>query len=174
VTDVTIRNNEIGPCGVAGDLNTYGVELRSGASRITIQRNVIHDISTGVFAGSARHPIIMDRNFVTNIRGPFYRGQMVQFDGVSSGTSGSKITCNVSDVQGAAYANVEDHINMYNSPGLPNDRTEIAYNRIRGGHSQSGSGMVLADGPNGGGYAWRTTASSTTERHRFLVQAYRS
>lgn len=154
VTDVTIRNNEIGPCGVAGDLNTYGVSIGSGASRISIQRNLIHDVSTGVFAYLAKHPIIVDRNHVTNIRGPFYRGQMVQFDGVSSGSAGSRITCNVSDVQGAAYDNVEDHISMHNSPGLPGDRTEIAYNRIRGGKSKSGSGMMIGDGPAGGGHVW--------------------
>ena len=154
VSDVTIRNSEIGPCGVNGDVNTYGVWLKAGATRVTIQRNVIHDVSTGVFGEGAMHPIVMDRNFVTNIRGPFHRGQMVQFDGVSSGTSGTKITCNVSDVQGAAYNFVEDHISMYNSPGLPNDRTEIAYNRIRGGKSQTGSGMMIGDGPNGGGNVW--------------------
>ena len=154
VSDVTIRNSEIGPCGVNGDLNTYGVWLKAGATRVTIQRNVIHDVSTGVFGEGAMHPIIMDRNYVTNIRGPFYRGQMVQFDGVSGGTSGTRITCNVSDVQGAAYNIVEDHINMHNSPGLAFDRTEIAYNRIRGGKSQTGSGMTIGDGPNGGGNVW--------------------
>jgi hypothetical protein len=154
VSDVTIRNSEIGPCGVNGDLNTYGVWLKAGATRVTIQRNVIHDVSTGVFGEGAMHPIVMDRNFVTNIRGPFYRGQMVQFDGVSGGTSGTKITCNVSDVQGATYNNVEDHINMHNSPGLANERTEIAYNRIRGGKSRSGSAMMIGDGPNGGGNVW--------------------
>jgi hypothetical protein len=154
VTDVTIRNNEIGPCGEPGDLNTYGVSLSAATTRITIQRNVIHDVSTGVYAWTAMHPIIMDRNYVTNIRGPYYRGQMVQFDGVSGGTSGTKITCNVSDVQGATYNNVEDHISIYNSPGLPDDRTEIAYNRIRGGKSQSGSAVMVGDGPNGGGNVW--------------------
>jgi hypothetical protein len=154
VSDVKIRNNEIGPCGVAGDLDTYGVSIGAGATRITVERNDIHDVSTGVFARLAQHPIIVDRNRVTNIRGPFYRGQMVQFDGVSSGTSRSKITCNVSDVQGAAFDNVEDHISMHDSPGLPADRTEIAYNRIRGGHSKSGSGIMIGDGPTGGGHVW--------------------
>ena len=141
VSNVIIRNSEIGPCGQPGDRDTQGVEI-SNASNITIQRNVIHDVSSGVYAVSSRHPIIMDRNYVYNVRGPLSRGQMIQMNNVSGGTAGSKVTCNVSDAaSGTRYGvvhnnvtdGVEDHINMFQSPGLSTDRTEIAYNRLRGG-----------------------------------------
>lgn len=155
VTNVTIRDSEIGPCGQPGDTSAKGIDIQSGASNITVQRNYIHDMATALYAAGARHPIIFDRNRVTNIRGPFPRGQMVQFNGVKSGTSGSKVTCNVSDVQGATYSNVEDHINMYDSGGLSTDRTEIAYNRLRGGSptSNSGTAIMVGDGASGGN-AW--------------------
>jgi hypothetical protein len=66
------------------------------------------------------------------------------------------VICNVSDAQpGVRYGvehgkttdGVEDHINMFQSPGLSAARTEIAFNRLRGGHkfSTSGSGFVLGD-----------------------------
>ena len=160
VSNVIIRNSEIGPCGRPGDPDTQGVEIRN-ASNITIQRNVIHDVSSGVYAVTSRHPIIMDRNYVYNVRGPLPRGQMIQMNNVSGGTDGSKVTCNVSDAaSGTRYGvlhnnvtdGVEDHINMFQSPGLAGDRTEIAYNRLRGGHkiSTSGSGFVMGD--VGGGH----------------------
>jgi hypothetical protein len=41
---------------------------------------------------------------------------------------------------------------MWLSNGLFTNKTEIAYNRIRGGISKSGSAMQIADG--GGGNAW--------------------
>jgi hypothetical protein len=160
VSNVIIRNSEIGPCGQPGDPNTQGVEI-TNASNITIQRNVIHDVSSGVYASTSNHPIVMDRNYVYNVRGPLPRGQMIQMNNVSGGSAGSKVTCNVSDAQpgtryGVLHGNttdgVEDHINMFQSPGLAAARTEVAYNRLRGGHktSTSGSGFVLGD--VGGGY----------------------
>jgi hypothetical protein len=155
VSHVTIRDSEIGPCGSPGDPSTQGVEIER-ASHITIERNVIHDVSSGVYAVSSRHPIIMDRNYVYNVRGPRPRGQMIQMNRVTGGESGSKVTCNVSDAMpgmryGVLHGNttdgVEDHISMYRSPGLEADRTEIAYNRLRGGHkfSKSGSGFNIGD-----------------------------
>lgn len=153
VNDVTIRNAEIGPCGPGEE--GKGVDVRPEATRLTVQRNYFHDMSTALYVDGGRHPIIFDRNYVTNIRGPMPRGQMVQFNGVDAGKSGSKITCNVSDTLRAAHSNVEDHINMFNSPGLAKDPTEIAYNRLRGGHpvSNSGTAIVVGDG-DAGGNAW--------------------
>ena len=46
---------------------------------------------------------------------------------------------------------VEDHINLFKSPGLEQDRTEIAYNRLRGGHKHSKSGSGINVGDLGGG-----------------------
>lgn len=160
VSDVTIRDSEIGPCGSDGDPNTQGIDIHN-ASNIRILRNVIHDVSTAVYAVASAHPIIMDRNYVYNVRGPLPRGQMIQLNGVSGGSAGSKVTCNVSDampgvrygvLHGDTAAGIEDHVNLFSSPGLADDRTEIAHNRLRGGSkvSTSGSGIMLGDG--GGGH----------------------
>ena len=159
VTGVVIRDSEIGPCGQDGDPGALGVEFDAGATNVTVQRNVIHDVSSGSYVTDSQHPIIFDRNYVYNIRGPLARGQMIQFHTVNGGTSRSRITCNVSDgLPGTRYGvshdkhDVEDHINIFNSAGLTSDRTEIAYNRLRGGHStsDSGSGIMTGDGQNGG------------------------
>lgn len=163
VTDVTIEANEIGPCGKADDQNSNGVKVEQGATRVTVRLNNIHHVASGLYADGARHPIVFDKNSVTEIRGPsdrqgteWPRGQMVQFNGVVDGTAPSRVNCNVSDQRSENHA-VEDHINMFNSPGLGDgaNRTEIAYNRLIGGHPQSnsGTGIVVGDGASGGN-AW--------------------
>lgn len=159
VTNVTIRNNEIGPCGTAeGTVRNEGVSILPGASNIRVERNVIHDISSGVTAFGANHPIVVDRNFVYNIRGPMWQGNMVQFSGVRGGSGQSKVTCNVKDGQYrpglvTGTYKIGDHISMYNTLGSAQSPIEIAYNRVLGdptGAEESGSGMQLGDGENGG------------------------
>lgn len=174
-TNVIIRNNEIGPCGTATFAQNHndGVLIQGGATNITIQRNVIHDVSAAVYAGGARHPVIVDRNYIFNIRGPvggfvggFYQGNMVQFNGMREGTASSRITCNVKDdftrnsslprpTAGAVV--IGDHISMFRSLGLDNAPVEIAYNRIRGGllgGDRSGTCIQSGDGGDmpGGNY----------------------
>lgn len=154
-TNVLIEEVEIGPCGDTSD-NSLGVRIGTGARDITIRRTDTHHVSGCLYSDAGVNPVVYDRNRCTSIRGPndrrqASRGQMVQLNGVRGGAKGSKITCNVSDQTGADHA-VEDHINLYNSAGLPNDRTEVAYNRLRGGHptSNSGSGIMTGDGSLGG------------------------
>jgi hypothetical protein len=155
VSNVVIRNAEIGPCGAEGNPNAHGVEI-TNASNITIERNVIHDVSSAVYAMDSRHPIVMDRNYVYNVRGPFPRGQMIQMNRVTGGSAPSRVTCNLSDAapgrrygveHGVTNAGIEDHVNLFESPGLPGADTLIAYNRLRGGHktSRSGSGIMMGD-----------------------------
>ncbi|HEY4082758.1 MAG TPA: hypothetical protein VGM81_18895 [Burkholderiaceae bacterium] len=160
VTDVTIRDSEIGPCGTTSNaLGDTGVSIIDGGyktSRITVQRNVIHDMSIGVAVFKALHPLVIDRNYVYNIRKTGYEASGVQFNEVRGGSGTTKITCNVSD---AAYtppvfvgaARVEDHINMYETMGVSADSPiEIAYNRIRGmrsGSGPTGAGINVGDGP---------------------------
>jgi hypothetical protein len=169
--NITIRDNEIGPCGSSTPTtqHTEGVQI-NGSTNITVQRNVIHDISTGVLADNGTtNPIILDRNFFYNIRGPFgngnYQGQMTQFGNVAGGSSPSKITCNVSDDRyggDRGITLVEDHISLFGgTQGVSvNSPIEIAYNKIRGivhnvEAKQSGSGMMLGDTSNGpAGYYW--------------------
>lgn len=158
VTNVVIRNSEIGPCG--NSVDHVGVLIQPGASNVTVQRNVIHDVASGVYAYQANHPIVIDRNYVYNIRGPFGRGQMAQFNNVT-GSAQSKITCNVSDGlpgtrNGAVHTlhNIEDHINMYSSFGTSSNRIEIAYNRLRGGSPTSTTGSGIMTGDSGGAWQW--------------------
>jgi hypothetical protein len=162
VVNVTIQDNEIGPCGSSNTtvIHQEGVYLTQSGPGTVIRRNVIHDVSTGVFQDdSATNPLTVDRNFFYNVRGPLYNGQAVQFHAMSGGSSSSKITCNVSDDRyggdrGITF--VEDHISLYGgtqgvSAGIP---IEIAYNKIRGivhniEAKQSGSGMMLGDTSSG-------------------------
>jgi hypothetical protein len=159
VSNVTIEDNEVGPCGGGSDQNELGI-LASG-NNVTIQRNVVHDVASGLYAADASHPIVFDRNYVYNIRGPMPRGQMVQFNGVKGGSGASKVTCNVSDgMPGTRYGashnknNIEDHINIYDTQGSSSGKVEIAYNRLRWGSPTSNSGSGVMMGDNSGAYLW--------------------
>ncbi|WP_428419927.1 right-handed parallel beta-helix repeat-containing protein [Methylibium sp.] len=164
VTNVIIRDNEIGPCGKAGDsVNRESVYIDAGASNVTIQRNWMHDMSTGIYARQAKHPLVIEKNFVSNIRGPLWQGQFVQLASVREGSGQTRITCNVLDGRyGTAPSgrSNEDHISLYNTLGSQSNPIEIAYNRIRGypmGGGRSGSGMQLGDGgtsSTGSGWYW--------------------
>ena len=171
VRDVTIRNNEIGPCGsISRKVQDYGIFVLQAAAHVTVRHNVIHDVASGLTAYRSTHPIIFENNFVFNIRGPSYAGAMIQFNGVKDGEGQSKIRCNLFDglidtpIAGPNYSG--DHINLYSSQGREGAPIEIAFNRIRGalaGASESGSGIQLGDsvaggggtgGENGGGWFW--------------------
>lgn len=152
--NVSVLENEIGPCG------GKGVNVKPGSFNVAVQRNYIHDISSSIYAEpGAINPIDFQFNWVTNIKGPMPRGQMAQYNGVRGGTRPSKITCNVSDQTGT-YHNVEDHINMFASSGLSKSAPiEIAYNKLRGGSptSNSGTGVIAGDGASNdseGNYFW--------------------
>jgi len=146
VRNVTIRRSRIGPCGPSSGLNDYGVLILEGASDVTVQGNVIHDVGSGVKAYKAINPLIVDRNFFYNIRGPLYNGQAVQFNTVAGGSASSRISCNVSDANfGEGRKFYEDHISMYNSSGTPSAPIDISFNRIRGGVSKSGGGITVGD-----------------------------
>lgn len=155
VSGVVVRDAEIGPCGGGSTAYGKGVDVQSGATNLTITKNWIHHVSTGLYANGGINPIDFMNNLVENIAGPFPRGQSVQFNGVKGGSRGSKITCNVSDGTTSIH-NVEDHINLYASAGPSTSQpNEVAYNRLRGGSptSDSGSGIMTGDG-GGGGHIW--------------------
>lgn len=160
VTNVTIRNSEIGPCGTSSQsIEDFGVVINQGSNNITVQRNVIHDVSSGIFARDAQHPIIFDRNFVYNVRGPMWAGQVLQFNNVRGGSGRSRITCNIADSRYGNNSNVEDHFSMFNSKGSPSEPIEMAYNRIRGAlvtdsSHESGTGFQTGDGQGDQGYIW--------------------
>lgn len=160
VNNVTVRDSEIGPCGQGVNENNIGIRVHNGAANTIIQRNVIHDVSGGVYAAGANGPLVFDRNYVYNVKGPSPRGQMIQFNGF--GGAGAKVTCNISDgqpgtrygVDHGAFHNLEDHINAYGASGSSTAKIEIAYNRLRGHSptSDSGSGIMVGDG--GSSWIW--------------------
>lgn len=147
MSNVHIYNNKIGPCGPT--LDGAGVSLIN-VHDVIVERNSIDDVASGLYVGSSTNNIVFDHNYVTRIRGPYYRGQMAQFDSVNG--SGNKITCNVSDQTTPAYGEgTEDHINTWLSSGTASSPMLIKYNKLRGGGpSQSGGGIVAGDG--GGSY----------------------
>lgn len=170
VHDVTIEFCDIGPAGSnLSDDSAKGIDIQAGAYNITIRGCVFHDVSSAVYADGANHPIDVLYSYAYNIRGPLPRGQMVQLNGCTGGVRSSKIMYNMSDAMAgfrygvdhgagmAASGGVEDHFNMYGSPGLSAlDPVEIAYNHARGGHatSNSGSMMILGDGTTQSGYQY--------------------
>lgn len=146
IKNVVVRNNRIGPCGPARNMTDYGVFILENASNITITGNVIHDVGSGVKAYKARHPVVVDRNFFYNIRGPLHNGQAVQFALLYGDDAASRISCNVSDANyGTGIKFYEDHISIYNSNGSRRYPIEVAYNRVRGGTSKSGGGITVGD-----------------------------
>ena len=157
--DVRIVGNEIGPCGKGVD--DVGVLVKAQASRITISKNTIHNVASGALADRALNPIEFSYNTVYDVRGPFPRGQMVQFAGVSGAAGQSKIIGNVSDKQRATIKTTyEDHINLYQSSGSAAHPILVACNKLRGSATandlttgqttSNGSGIMVGD--NGGGW----------------------
>ncbi len=145
VANVVISNSRIGPCGDS-NVDDYGVLILDGAKNISIVGNVIFNVSTGVKAHKAHHPVIVDRNFFYGIRGPMWSGQAVQFNGVYGEGASSRVKCNVSDAfYGTTGKSYEDHISMYDVHGTATYPVEIAGNRIRGGTSRSGGGITVGD-----------------------------
>lgn len=156
VTNVTIAGNDIGPCG--SDVTGVGIEVQPGAANIVMRDNRIHGVASGAFVTGAQHPIVFERNIVTDVRGPMPRGQMVQFDSVRGGSGQSRIVGNTSDKLAATAATkYEDHINVHASDGFPGVPILVACNKIRGGDSTSGSGIMVGD--NGG--SWIDVANNT-------------
>lgn len=142
VSNVHIYNNQIGPCGPTE--NGVGISVNN-AHEITVDHNSFDDVASGLYATSSTNNIVFDHNYATRIRGPFPRGQIVQFNGVNG--SGHKVTCNVSDQTTPGYkTGTEDHVNMYKSSGTAASPILIKYNKIRGGGpSQSGGGLMAGD-----------------------------
>jgi Right handed beta helix region len=152
VTNVTIVNNEIGPCG-SDPHYQIGVYVNQ-ASDLQILNNRFQDVSSALYAvNDTRGKLLFEGNYATRIRGPMPRGQLVQLNQYS----GPNITirCNISDQAIGGYTNSdgkggpEDHINIYKSSGTQDSSIYIVNNKIRGGGSKSGGGILAVD--NGGG-----------------------
>ena len=152
VTNVTIVNNEIGPCG-SDPHYQIGVYI-NGSSDLQILNNRFQDVSSALYAvNDTRGKLLFEGNYATRIRGPMPRGQLIQLNQYS----GPDITirCNVSDQKIGGYTNSdgkggpEDHINIYKSSGTENSSIYIVNNKIRGGGSKSGGGILAVDAGEG-------------------------
>lgn len=157
VTNVTIRNNDIGPCGqynateVPSTDNDVGVYIMGG--NVTVAHNTFHDLRSAVMSWTGQHPIKVDYNLAWNIRGPLPRGSLVQFNHVNSGVGQSRIYGNVSDKNLAtAPTGYTDHINLYGSTGTAANPILVACNKLRGGDVEYGSGIIVGD--DGGGWVY--------------------
>lgn len=116
---------------------------------VTIEENFITNVSSGVYAEqTSEGGIVVNNNQFLNMKGPFPRGQFVQFNNVKG--PNSSISYNRGEnILGQSYA--EDAISLYQSAGTPSSPVKILGNWIRGGGpSESGGGIMLGD--NGGSY----------------------
>ena len=145
-SDIVLEHLSIGPC--AGN----GIYLTGNVQRVTIRDVYVHDaVGAGVSGYEAHGVTITDshfarvssgayfdrcdairfeRNSVLDVRGPFPRGQVIQFNNVRS--AGNAVRCNVGENR-AGESNPEDAINMFESAGTASDPILIEGNRILGG-----------------------------------------
>ena len=150
-SNVLIENNHIGPCK-SGDVYAVGVNAES-VDHLEVKHNRFIDNSTAFYmqgkgnTKSSDH-IVFEGNLARGIRGPMPRGQMVQLNAVNG--SDIIIRCNVSDQAIGGYGSgPEDHINIYKSSGTPQSPIQILHNKLRGGGSKSGGGILSVDDGDG-------------------------
>lgn len=143
VSNVHITNNQIGPC--APGVDGIGISFEGGSHDVRIDHNAFDDVATGYYTVGDGDNNVFDHNLVERVRGPFPRGQMVQFNTVTG--TGNQVLCNVSDQTTPGYLDgPEDHVSTFASNGTAQSPLLVAYNRIRGGGpSKSGGGILAGD-----------------------------
>ncbi len=148
VTGISIDGNKFANIYTTDSGNTDGqdnfaVGVRAIAStNVSVQHNNFENVGTGLYAIEYSNHVNFSYNTGLNMQGPFPRGQLVQFASVRGG--GNRVTCNKVDNTGVNHT--EDNINLFDTQGLPDDPVLVAYNRIKGGSSKSGSGIMVGDG----------------------------
>lgn len=163
VSDRTIENLDLGPCGGEGvriersrnvtirnltirDTGDVGIYVE-GSDGVTIEENRIDNTLSGIRALSSTG-VEIRCNSVRNVRGPIPAGQFVQFDKVTG--PGNGISCNIGENEPGRGV-PEDAISLFQSRGEPGRPILVSRNRlVGGGPSQSGGGIMLGDG--GGAY----------------------
>lgn len=152
VTNVTIRNARIGPCGAGsgGDSNPgFGVRITGGVDT-TVDRVVFTGVSAGVYADYGAKGVQVGKSHFSQLWGGTTdggsKGVAVQFNGVNNSGRGNRISCNVIDNHyGSGSRSTGDVISVFNSNGSQASPIEIAYNKLRGGNSATGSGIMIGD-----------------------------
>jgi hypothetical protein len=168
-TNVRIEGNQIGPCAghgieivgsntvavtgnnIAG-VGEVGVKIQD--SRAVQVRNNFVDGASTAFRGIRSSQVQLEFNGAINIRGRYPDGQLAQLDNVTG--TGNRVQCNAADLSiggpdpatttATALIRTEDVINTWESKGDPSDPILIAYNRLKGGGSFTGSGIMAGDG----------------------------
>ncbi|MDB5017415.1 MAG: right-handed parallel beta-helix repeat-containing protein [Mucilaginibacter sp.] len=147
ITLINCYNIHITKCKLYNS-SDVGIHLIN-CNNITIDYNYFTNVSTGVYAEQiSKGGIVVNYNQFLNMKGPFPRGQFVQFNNVSG--ANNSISNNLG-VNILGQSNPEDAINLYQSNGTSSSPIMIANNWIMGGGpSSSGGGIMLGD--NGGSY----------------------
>lgn len=163
MTEITIENLRIGPCGGHGIdvfasrnivIRNVTIEQTRGSGilvlnsrNVAIERNAIDDAISSVSVQGSQG-VVVRCNRLRNPRGPIPRGQFVQFGQVYG--TGNVISCNVG-VNEPGKGQPEDAISIYKSSGTVQSPILVERNTIvGGGPSPSGGGIMLGDG--GGSY----------------------
>lgn len=157
LSNVTITNAIIGPCGKHGivledsvnvritrmrieDVRETGIYLDSNRG-VTVSESVIDDTKNAILAISSSG-IRITCNTLMNSRGPIPSGQHVQFNRVSG--ANNRVICNRGE--NLPGTNPEDAISLYRSSGTVASPISIANNLIiGGGPSESGGGIMIGD-----------------------------
>lgn len=140
--DVTIRN-----CWIH-DSARVAVEM-GGCTRVTVEGCRIENVVSGVYSAEGQGIRVLG-NFVRNVKGPFPRGQLAQFDKVTG--AGNVVRDNYAiNERGKSFP--EDVINIYQSTGTADSPILIENNYLTGDpaagsadKSENGSGIMLGDG----------------------------
>ncbi len=139
--NVTIRN-----CWIH-DSARCAVEI-SKSRKVLVQGCRIEDVVSGVYAVESQQVQVVG-NFVRNVKGPFPRGQLAQFDKVTGAGNGIRGNYAI-NTRGKSHP--EDVISLYASFGTEESPILIEDNYLTGdpklgshGMSKSGSGIMLGD-----------------------------
>lgn len=120
----------------------------SASQQITVQGCRLENVCSGLYVENSQGIQVIG-NFTRNVKGPFPRGQMVQFDNVRG--PGNVIRGNYA-INDAGKSCPEDVINIYMSHGEAKSPILVEDNYLLGdatkgseGKSKTGSGIMLAD-----------------------------
>ena len=147
-SNIVIRGNYIHGTGQSmiayeWGSNVDGYDVRN----LLVEQNRLEGGASGVYAKKSTQ-LVVRHNQIFDVKGPFPRGQFVQFTQAYGG--GNRVFCNVGE-QTSLELFSEDKINMWKSSGLPEDPIIIAYNKLRGtGRSVTSSAINIGDA--GGSY----------------------
>lgn len=138
-TNVTIRNCYFGPSA------SLGMYIQGG-SNFTIEKNLFANNATHIYVQQSTGGIKIIENQFVNTKGPFIRGQVIQFNTVTG--AGNLIEWNRGE-NFVGRSSAEDLVSLYNSKGTQASPITVRNNIFRGG-GPSGSGGGIMAGDQGG------------------------